>query len=270
MTYPHLIPAETPLEEITYCAIDLETTGTSFRHDGIVELAILRYKKGEKLITFSQLLNPETKISTYAQNIHGITEEMVKDAPTFQEIADTVYDLTEGCVFVGHSLTSLDLSFLNRELRKAGKLPRFNYTIDTYHLGRYFFRVKRKRGLRELAKAMGVRVEPGHRALPDAQMTLKIWIKALDWFTREGYKTLQDLMIKRLVDSGYTRRGLEVLRVVREHRFLRIVYESPVAGKTERVVEPLAVRGNRLDAYCHLREDFRSFYLQRIVSMQGL
>ncbi len=264
------LPPETPLDQITYVALDLETTGTTFHRDGILEIALIRYRPGQKQEIFATLLNPGVPIPEASTRVHGITPEMVQHAPRFQEIAPRVAEMTRGTVLVGHSITNLDLSFLNRELRRAGLPPRLNYTLDTFFLGRYLFRSHKRRGLTELARMMGVSVEEGHRALPDARMTMKVWIKALEWFLKQGFRTLQDLMDRNLIDAGYTRRGREMLAVIRRYRFLHIVYESYVSGRTERVVEPLALRGDRLDAYCHLREDFRSFHLQRIRRIRPL
>ncbi len=261
---------DTPLEEITYVAVDLETTGTTFHRDGILEIALIRYRPGQKQEVFATLLNPGVPIPEASTRVHGITPEMVQNAPAFQQIAPKVAEMTHDTVLVGHSITNLDLSFLNRELRRAGFPPRLNYTLDTFFLGRYLFKSHKRRGLQELARMMGVAVEPGHRALPDARMTMKVWIKALEWFLAQGFRTLRDLMERGLVDAGYTRRGRRMLEVIRRYRFLHIVYESYVTGRTERVVEPLAVRGDRLDAYCHLREDFRSFHIRRIRRIQPL
>ncbi len=264
------ISPDTPLNQIAYVALDLETTGTTFHRDGILEIALIRYQPGQRQEVFSTLLNPGVPIPEASTRVHGITPRMVQNAPTFQDIARKVEEMTRNTVLVGHSITNLDLSFLNRELRRAGLMPRLNYTLDTFFLGRYLFKSHKRRGLQELARMMGVSVEEGHRALPDAQMTMKVWIKALEWFLKQGFRTLRDLMDRNLIDAGYTRRGREMLQVIRRYRFLHIVYESYVSGRTERVIEPLALRGDRLDAYCHLREDFRSFHLRRIRRIRPL
>ncbi len=266
----NLIDINTPLDKIKYCAIDLETTGTSFPVDDIIEIALVEYRVGEKIKTFHSLIKPKAEIKAPSQMIHGITQEHLENAPVFSEICHKIEEFTADSVLIGHSLTNLDLSFLNREMKRCGRKPVLNYTIDTYHIVPSLFGLRKGRGLVDTATIMGVKTENHHRALPDARMVMKIWIKILNRLLRHGYKRFSEIMDKNLIDSGYSEKGKEIINLAREYPYFKIVYQSPITGRTYRTVEPIGVRGKKLDAYCHLRKDFRSFYIDRILSLEPL
>lgn len=266
----NLIDLNIPLEDVKYCAIDLETTGTSFSLDDIIEIALVSYRRGEKIKSFQSLVKPKADIKTPSQMVHRITKKQLETAPYFSEIYQRVEEFTTDSVLLGHSITNLDLSFLNRELHKCGSKPLMNYTIDTYHIVPSLFGLKKGKGLVETASIMGIKTENHHRALPDARMVMKIWIKILDRLLRHGYRVFGEIVEKNLIDTGYSKRGREIINLAREHSYFRIVYQSPITGKTSRTIEPIGVRGKKLDAYCHLRNDFRSFYIDRIISIEPI
>ncbi len=256
------------LFEVKYAALDLETTGVSFRNDRICEIAIVTWRVGEKTQEFSSLVNPELSISTASFSVHGISDEMVANAPTFAEIADTVYEMLQDTIIIGHNLLSVDLGFLNKELREAGKKPLYNFFIDTYLLSRKVVPGLKRRSLRNLAQALDIKVETLHRALPDARLVMKVWRKILDKFRRDGITTLSDMRKMGYLDGKIKKRAKEIMELARTHGIVRIVYLSPFSGRTVRDIEPLSIRGNKIDAYCHLREDFRTFELNRIIEVK--
>ena len=83
-----------------FAVVDLETTGGSFRYEKIIEIAIVIFD-GEKILDqFQTLVNPQRSIPPNITRLTGITNEMVKDAPKFFEVAKEVVEFTEGQVFV--------------------------------------------------------------------------------------------------------------------------------------------------------------------------
>ncbi len=256
------------LRDATYAAIDIETTGIHFTTDRICEIGIVVVKLGKKRVEFGTLVNPEHPISKNSFAVHGITDEMVKDAPKFYEIADKVEDLLREAVIVGHNLTSIDISFLNKELRNAGRKPLFNTFIDTYRLAKRLFPGLKRNSLSNLAMELGIKVGTIHRALPDAQLAMKIWLKILERFRRAGIETFEDLREMGLLNGKIKAKARRIFELAKDTGLVKIVYQSPYSGRTERVIEPLAARGGKLDAYCHLRDDFRSFDLNRIIKVE--
>ena len=96
-----------------YAIIDLETTGGQPAQDRITEIAIFIHD-GEKVVDqFDTLLNPGRPIPFFISQLTGITDDMVRDAPKFHEVARKVVEMTEGCVFVAHNVR-FDYSFLKK------------------------------------------------------------------------------------------------------------------------------------------------------------
>ena len=267
---PDEFPENDSIYSKKYAAIDLETTGLSFRNDRIVEIGIVVWKSGEKVKEFSSLINPERPISKNSYKVHGIADRMVTNSPTFSEIADTVVDLLKGTILLGYNIFAADLAFLNKELRQAGRKPIFNPIIDTYLVSRKCFPNLKSRSLSSVAESLGIKVGTVHRALEDARLTMKIWLRMLDKFKALGIKTFHDLKELGYLNGRIKRKAREILELAKVSGYVRIVYQSPYSGRTERVIEPLSVRGNKLDAYCYLREDFRTFELSRIVEIKGV
>lgn len=102
-----------------YAVVDIEATGGNHIKGKIIEIAIYIYD-GEKVIDeFSTLINPETRIDWYVTKLTKITNEMVKNAPTFAEVAEKISELVKGNIFVAHDV-DFDYKFLKAELTKAG------------------------------------------------------------------------------------------------------------------------------------------------------
>ncbi|HUJ01216.1 MAG TPA: 3'-5' exonuclease, partial [Usitatibacter sp.] len=98
--------------------IDLETTGTAATRDRITEIGIVRVADGEFADEWSTLVNPECSIPEDIRILTGITNEMVRDAPTFAEIRREVFERLDGHVFVAHN-ARFDYGFLKQEFRRV-------------------------------------------------------------------------------------------------------------------------------------------------------
>ncbi len=252
------------IDEVRYAALDVETTGLSFHDDRIIEIGIVVWKYGEKLKEFSALLNPGVAISIHSYRVHKISDDMVKKAPLFREIAQEVEELLKDTILIGHNVLSVDLSFLNKELKEAGRKPLYLPFIDTYQLYRRLFPSRNRRSLKSFGEILGIKVDTVHRALPDAQLTMKIWQKIVEDFLRSGINTLSEMEKLGILNGKLKEKARYALELAKQYGRIRIVYYSPYNGRTVREIEPLGVRGNKIDAYCHLREDFRTFDINRI------
>ena len=102
------------------CFLDLETTGINVSLDRIVEIAIIKIMPdGSKQIK-RKLVNPEMPIPKAASDVHGITDEMVKDAPSFKQIANEIKQFIEGADLAGYNSNRFDIPMLNEEFLRAG------------------------------------------------------------------------------------------------------------------------------------------------------
>jgi DNA polymerase III subunit epsilon len=100
--------------------IDLETTGVSLSSDRIVEIAIIKLMPDDSRQVKRKLLNPQMAIPKASSDIHGITDEMVKDAPTFKQVANEVKVFIEGCDLGGYNSNRFDIPILMEEFLRVG------------------------------------------------------------------------------------------------------------------------------------------------------
>lgn len=100
--------------------IDLETTGINLGSDRIVEIAIVKIQPDGKKTVKRKLLNPEIPISVMSTEIHGITNEMVKDAPTFRQVANELKQFLDHCDLAGYNSNRFDIPMLAEEFLRIG------------------------------------------------------------------------------------------------------------------------------------------------------
>jgi len=100
--------------------IDLETTGINLSTDRIVEIAIVKVMCDGKKISKRKLINPEMPIPQASSEIHGITNEMVKDAPTFRQVANELKQFIDGCDLAGYNSNRFDIPMLAEEFLRIG------------------------------------------------------------------------------------------------------------------------------------------------------
>ncbi|RYU76734.1 exonuclease domain-containing protein [Hymenobacter persicinus] len=160
-----------------YAIIDLETTGGQPTQDRITEVAIFIHD-GEKVVDqFDTLLNPGRPIPTFISQLTGITNDMVRDAPKFHEVARKIVEMTEGCVFVAHNVR-FDYSFLKKEFADLG----YNYsrkTLCTVRLSRSLIPGQPSYSLGKLCQNIGIPLEGRHRAAGDAAATAILFDRLL-------------------------------------------------------------------------------------------
>ena len=99
---------------------DLETTGINITHDRIVEISFLKVFPNGKEEIKSRRINPEMPIPKESTAIHGITDEDVKDCPSFKQIAKSLADQLEGCDLAGYNSSRFDVPMLAEEFLRAG------------------------------------------------------------------------------------------------------------------------------------------------------
>jgi DNA polymerase-3 subunit epsilon len=100
--------------------IDLETTGVNLSSDRIVEIAIIKVMPDGSRVVKRKIINPEMAIPTQSSDIHGITDEMVKDAPTFKQAGNEIKQFLEQCDLGGYNSNRFDIPILMEEFLRAG------------------------------------------------------------------------------------------------------------------------------------------------------
>jgi len=160
-----------------FAIIDIETTGGSAKREKIIEIAIVIYD-GKKIIdSYQSLINPQRSIPPFITSITGISNDMIKDAPKFYEIAKKIVDITDDCIFVAHN-SRFDYGFIRHEFQELG----YTYSrkqLDTVKLFRRFFPGLRSYALGNLIQHFGIETDARHRAMADVMATLEIFKKVL-------------------------------------------------------------------------------------------
>jgi DNA polymerase-3 subunit epsilon len=192
--------AGVPLYEVTFCVLDLETTGGSPADCAITEIGAVKYRAGEVVGTFATLVNPETGIPPFITILTGITQQMVTEAPTIAKVLPSFVEFCRGAVIVGHNVR-FDLSFLDAASRQlnqplVGAEPDRRRQVDTVGLARRLIRAEvRDLTLASLARHYRSPIEPIHRALADAKATAHVFHSLLERAGTIGVTALDDLLV---------------------------------------------------------------------------
>lgn len=181
------------LHQVTFCVVDLETTGGSPADSRITEVGAVKYVGGERVGTFQALVDPEVPIPPFITHLTGIDDRAVASQPPIQEILPAFLEFFRGSVFVAHN-ARFDFSFLNANLTRLDYEPLSSPPVCTARLARRVVwpdvpNVK----LRTLARYFRTRAEPNHRALPDAEACGEVLHGLLELGGRLGILTLGDL-----------------------------------------------------------------------------
>lgn len=182
-----------PLEDVTFCVVDLETTGGSPVDSRITEIGAVRYRGGECLGVLETLVNPGAPIPRAITHLTGIDDRMVAGAPPIEAVLPTFAEFARGAVFVAHN-ARFDFTFLNVALERWDFDPLPPPPVCTARLARRVVwpDVPNVR-LQTLAQYFRTAVRPNHRALADAQACAEVLHGLLDLARRLGIRTLGDL-----------------------------------------------------------------------------
>lgn len=147
--------------------LDVETTGLDFRREKIIEVAVVKLVNGEITDTYESLVNPMQHIRSSSINIHGITEEMILEAPTIEEVLPQLLDFIEDKPIIGHNVI-FDYTFINHASLSVYGKELMNRRIDTLHMFKEAFPEEHSHGLAALLKRFDVDALGQHRAMADA------------------------------------------------------------------------------------------------------
>lgn len=152
--------------------IDLETTGANQLTDRITEIGIVCVERGV-VECWSTLVNPEMPIPPFIEQLTGISNDMVRDAPLFATLAQDVAARLDGGLFIAHN-ARFDSGFLRSALQAAG-LTLHNDILCTVKLSRKLYPQHAKHNLDSLISRHGLRTQARHRALADADLLWQFW-----------------------------------------------------------------------------------------------
>lgn len=155
--------------------VDLETTGATATHDRITEIGIIEVDADGVVREWQQLVNPGMSISPFIEQLTGISDAMVAEAPAFADVANEVLRRLEGRLFIAHN-ARFDYGFLKAEFGRLGITFRAP-VLCTVKLSRALFPEHHRHNLDSLIERHGLQAAARHRALADAQLIHQFWQK---------------------------------------------------------------------------------------------
>ncbi len=268
------------LKDIPLAVVDVETTGASPRFgDRVTEVGIARYEQGVGRTDYAWLVDPGKPIPPGIVRLTGITDEMVTGQPTF---ADRLGDIAAGlrdAVVIGHNVR-FDLGFIAAEFRRAGTTLANELgnpqVLDTVLIARRRFG-RGGNGLQKLSRRLGVVPTDAHRALADAVTTgqvLEILLEPWGGFgcTLVDAVNAQGGPIALSKEDEADDLPLELAEALSCRGRVRMTYLDARLKESVRDIEPIEIRRFRgtatLIAHCCLRDDRRTFKLDRIVRVE--
>ena len=186
----------------TFVIFDLETTGFSNKNDKITEIGAVKVENFKVVDRFSQLINPEKDISYKVQELTGITNDLIKDKPTIEEVLPKFVEFIGDSVLVAHN-ADFDMGFMQQKCREQN-IGFKNTSVDTLTLARTLLPHMKRFRLNLIAKELGIPLLNHHRAVDDAEATAHIFIKFLEMIRKKGGEKLSDVNTI-LGDIDYTK-----------------------------------------------------------------
>lgn len=208
MTAAHLDPATSrwaaqmsfdelgrPLRDLTFCVVDLETTGAAVSQGSMItEIGAVKVRGGEVLGEFQTLVNPHAEIPPFIAVLTGITNAMVASAPPIDSALPAFLEFARGCVLVAHN-APFDVGFLKHNAEVLGHpWPSFE-VLDTARLARRVITRDDAPNckLSSLAVAFGSTTTPNHRALSDARATVDVLHGLFERLGSLGVYTIEEV-----------------------------------------------------------------------------
>lgn len=192
-----------------YSVLDIETTGGAYNEEGITEIAIHRFDGFQVVDSFISLINPEREIQPFVQKLTGITNDSVRTAPKFYQVAKRIVEITEGSILVAHN-APFDYRILRTEFRRLG----FDFqrpTLCTVDLSKKLIPEAESHSLGKLVRALGIPLSNRHRANGDALATLKLFQVLLD---RDSEKQIVGSLLRSAAYGELSDRQLELVESV--------------------------------------------------------
>jgi DNA polymerase III epsilon subunit family exonuclease len=256
-----------------FAFLDLETTGLSpWFGDRICEVGIVITEGKRIKEQYQQLVNPECPLSPGAASTNGLTDDDLKSAPLFEEIAPKVLGALSDTVVVCHN-AQFDIQFLDSEFKRLGHEIQIPNLIDTLSMARQFFDLP-SYSLLSIAEAFHVPMTNTHRALNDALTARGIFFGMMDQM-KQFNKPL-DEFIGIYNSPVWPNDGIqlptELGEAIYSQRRIFIRYIDGDGQESQRWITPKQVMGLAdyvyLQAHCHLRNAERNFRLDRIVEVK--
>ncbi|WP_253720971.1 exonuclease domain-containing protein [Bdellovibrio bacteriovorus] len=263
-----------PLNEYTFVAFDTETSGAYPVGHDIVEFGAVKWYKGEEIGRLQFLIKPRELMTDFIIGIHGITNEMVADAPPMSEKIREIHDFIKGTIVMAHH-APFDMGFLAADFEKNHLPLPSEPALCTSLLSRKWIHGVENHKLQTLVKHLTIDGGQAHRAYDDAKSCLYV---ALACFQKMNENvTLAEVIksqAKNLWWKDYSLAALNapkfqfIKEAILAKRDIDMVYMGGSAKGEVRRITPIGIvrnpDGDYLQAFCHNEKTAKRYYLNRI------
>ncbi|MBQ0017200.1 MAG: 3'-5' exoribonuclease [Clostridiales bacterium] len=171
------------LKNNTFVVFDLETTGLNISTCNVIEIGAVKLVDGKIVEQFSTFVNPEEHIPEEATKTNNITDDMVKDAPTIEQVIPDFYKFTDGCILVAHNI-GYDFPIISRLAKNYGYIM-LNKQEDTLLISQKHLGQLKNHKLSTVCDFLGVSLVGAHRAVNDTVATAKVFIKLIENYEKK-------------------------------------------------------------------------------------
>ena len=207
-----------------FVVFDIETTGLNKDTCKITEIGAVKVQNGKITDRFQSFVNPEMPIPKNIQELTGITDAMVKNAPTEARILPDFFEFSKGCTLVAHN-ANFDVGFVKRCAYDCGISFDFSY-LDTLMLARCLYPELNNHKLNTLSKHLNVMLQNHHRAVDDAKATADIFIKMIQALCDMSITKLSDLNnFFDLSQAVKRNKAFHVIILAKNNKGIRNLYE---------------------------------------------
>lgn len=180
------------IEDTTFVVFDLETFGLNSHKNEIIEIGAIKLKGTRIVDTFSSFVNPNKIIPKRISELTHITQDMVDNAPTIEDVLPKFLEFTKDAVMVAHN-SAFDMGFIRRDAKKYMGIDYKPPIIDTLQMARDLYPDLKGYNLDRLNKTFKLSLENHHRAIDDAQSTAKLFIMFLEKYIENGVVNVEDM-----------------------------------------------------------------------------
>lgn len=188
--------SEEIINALSFCVIDLETTGGNHSKDKIIEVGMVKMSGMKVREEKNFLINPETSIPDFIQRLTGISQEDVKDAPLIEDVIDEILEFIGDDIIVAHN-TSFDVPFLNGILKQLGREELSNKVICTNVMTKHLIPEILNSNLNYMSRLFKIDHSKAHRAHDDALATAQLLMNYLEIFKEKGIRKVNQLYYPR-------------------------------------------------------------------------
>lgn len=184
------------LRSLTFCVIDLETTGGNPDFEKIIEIGMVKIENREITEERSFLINPGKEIPEFVQKLTGIRKADVEHAPKIEEVIDEIVQFIGDSILVAHN-TSFDIPFLNGVLKKLQRPTLDNKVICTNIMTKYMIPDIMSSNLNYMSQIFNIPHSQAHRAIEDARAAGRLLLKYMDIFESKNIRKVNQLYYPR-------------------------------------------------------------------------